>query len=740
MTKKFKRIFNIILALGMVITISFAARVSAAGTATLKVSGPTTASLNETITVTIVVDNISANNGVVGVGGVLKFDTTYLEPISVTGATSPYVFSAVKQKEGEYSLAGLDFTGANGIKTNTAIYTLSLKAIKTGTTKIEVREGELSDAAGDILSLTNTPLNITISESSGGSDPEDPPVEQPKSSNADLNTLSVSGYTISPAFDKDTLNYTLTVPNNQTEVTINATLADGKASIAGTGRRTLDVGANPLKVTVKAEDGTTKIYTINVTRSEDTSTPETDTRSGDATLKSLSVSNQNISPAFDKSKTSYTLTVPNDTTSIDVSAIANDSKATVTISGNTNLKVGVNPVKITVKAENGTTNVYTINVTRKASSASGTTTTPTKSSNNYLKSLETTNGDIKPDFDKTKNNYSITVPYNISRLTDITAIPEDEKATAKINGNANFKVGEVNTVEIIVTAEDGSERTYTLNVTRASSSGDVLLDDIDITGGGVSGLNPKFDPEKFTYTVEIPHGTDAINVVPKTSNPDAKVEVTGTDNLQEGNNVVLIKVTDKDGFVQYYKINAYKKVASGLLLFGIDFPKWVIYTLIALVPFLLILLAFARRKKQEQIPNTTIEFKPEFNFSSKNGTDDDYVESGGVLNQASRVPEKDNMDIRDIPSSRVGITDGTETATNSKLIGTARVIDQEVHELPYDPYDDEVTKDEIIDAINEKNPEKLKILYQQEMLNREKERIKAEENREQRSRYHDDNR
>ena len=740
MTKKFKRIFNIILALGMVITISFAARVSAAGTATLKVSGPTTASLNETITVTIVVDNISANNGVVGVGGVLKFDTTYLEPISVTGATSPYVFSAVKQREGEYSLAGLDFTGANGIKTNTAIYTLSLKAIKTGTTKIEVREGELSDAAGDILSLTNTPLNITIGESSGGSDPEDPPVEQPKSSNADLNTLSVSGYTISPAFDKDTLNYTLTVPNNQTEVTINATLADGKASIAGTGRRTLDVGANPLKVTVKAEDGTTKIYTINVTRSEDTSTPETDTRSGDATLKSLSVSNQNISPAFDKSKTSYTLTVPNDTTSIDVSAIANDSKATVTISGNTNLKVGVNPVKITVKAENGTTNVYTINVTRKASSASGTTTTPTKSSNNYLKSLETTNGDIKPNFDKAKNNYSITVPYNISRLTDITAIPEDEKATAKINGNANFKVGEVNTVEIIVTAEDGSERTYTLNVTRASSSGDVLLDDTDITGGGVSGLNPKFDPEKFTYTVEIPHGTDSINVVPKTSNPDAKVEVTGTDNLQEGNNVVLIKVTDKDGFVQYYKINAYKKVASGLLLFGIDFPKWVIYTLIALVPFLLILLAFARRKKQEQIPNTTIEFKPEFNFSSKNGTDDDYVESGGVLNQASRVPEKDNMDIRDIPSSRVGITDGTETATNSKLIGTARVIDQEVHELPYDPYDDEVTKDEIIDAINEKNPEKLKILYQQEMLNREKERIKAEENREQRSRYHDDNR
>ena len=68
-----------------------------------------------------------------------------------------------------------------------------------------------------------------------------------------------------------------------------------------------------------------------------------------------------------------------------------------------------------------------------------------------------------------------------------------------------------------------------------------------------------------------------------------------------------------------------------------------------------------------------------------------------------------------------------------------KVIEPETRELPYDPYDDTVTKDEIIDAINEKNPDKLKILYQQEMLNREKERIKEEEYQEQRRRYHDSN-
>ena len=743
MTKKRNKLLNIILALGMVITISLAARVQAAGTAAFKVSGPSTANLNDTITVTVVIDNVAANNGVVGVGGILKYDTTYLETVSITGATSPYVFSAVKQNEGEYSLAGLDFTGRSGITTNTAIYTLELKAIKTGTTKIEIKEGELSDAAGDILNTTITPLNITIGEGGGSSEPEDPPVEVPKSSNADLNSLSVSGYTISPAFDKDTLSYTLTVPYEQTEVTINATRADMSATIAGTGNRAVDVGSNPLKVTVKAEDGTIKIYTINVTRSAESSTPEVDTRSGDNTLKSLSVSGYTISPTFDAETTSYTLTVPNDVKSIDVSAIANDSKATVTISGNTNLKEGVNPVKVTVKAENGTTKVYTLNVTRKVSAGSTPTSTPQKSSNNYLKSLTTVSGDLKPEFKKTTSNYSITVPYGVSRLVDLEALPEDAKASVKISGNSNFTVGSANIVEITVTAEDGSERTYTINVTRSSKSGDNQLEDIIISGGGGAEITPKFDPDTYDYTIDIPHGVDSITVTPKASNPNAKVEVTGADNLQEGNNVILIKVTDEDGFVQYYKVNAYKKATSGILLFGVDFPKWVIYTLIVLVPFLLLLLAFARRK-QPAVAGSTIEFKPEFNFSSKNGTDDDYVEAGGVLNQSAGVDDKDKtqaIDIRNIPTSNVDMEDGISTGLNKSMLEQypKKVIEPETRELPYDPYDDTVTKDEIIDAINEKNPEKLKILYQQEMLNREKERIKEEEYQEQRRKYHDSN-
>ena len=61
-------------------------------------------------------------------------------------------------------------------------------------------------------------------------------------------------------------------------------------------------------------------------------------------------------------------------------------------------------------------------------------------------------------------------------------------------------------------------------------------------------------------------------------------------------------------------------------------------------------------------------------------------------------------------------------------------IDKEnAEEVPYDMYDDVVTKDELIDAIyegiKEKNPEKLQMLLEQEKLNRKKEEMRRREER-----------
>ena len=90
-----------------------------------------------------------------------------------------------------------------------------------------------------------------------------------KSSNASLATLSLSEATISPGFSAGTISYTASVANGISSVTINATVADGTATIhsGDTGSHTVSVGSgNNLAVLVTAQDGTTKTYTIVVTR------------------------------------------------------------------------------------------------------------------------------------------------------------------------------------------------------------------------------------------------------------------------------------------------------------------------------------------------------------------------------------------------------------------------------------------------------------------------------------------
>ena len=86
----------------------------------------------------------------------------------------------------------------------------------------------------------------------------------------------------------------------------------------------------------------------------------------DATLSSLEIVGRTITPAFTPNELAYTLTVPNNVTSVTVNAEATHPRATVTIAGGDNLAVGENIVTVTVTAEDGTTmQTYTIVVTRQ---------------------------------------------------------------------------------------------------------------------------------------------------------------------------------------------------------------------------------------------------------------------------------------------------------------------------------------------------------------------------------------
>lgn len=83
-------------------------------------------------------------------------------------------------------------------------------------------------------------------------------------------------------------------------------------------------------------------------------------------LKTLSIEGYELNTEFSKENTTYFLTVPNDITTIKITATKEESSSTVCIYGNENLKVGTNKILISVTAENGDVRIYRIFVTREA--------------------------------------------------------------------------------------------------------------------------------------------------------------------------------------------------------------------------------------------------------------------------------------------------------------------------------------------------------------------------------------
>lgn len=84
-----------------------------------------------------------------------------------------------------------------------------------------------------------------------------------KSSDNALKSLTVSNGTLSPSFKASKTRYDISLAGNVTEVTINAKANHSKATVSGTGKKSLKAGDNTFNVVCKAENGSTKTYTLN---------------------------------------------------------------------------------------------------------------------------------------------------------------------------------------------------------------------------------------------------------------------------------------------------------------------------------------------------------------------------------------------------------------------------------------------------------------------------------------------
>ena len=146
-------------------------------------------------------------------------------------------------------------SSATGVKSKT--YTFTFKALKSGSTSVSI--GSYLAYAYDDLSKMNISTSsktvriITQAE-----------LEASYSKDNDLKSLSVEGFEITPAFDKDVTEYSVVVPENTTEITINAEENDSAASVTGAGTQTVTQGTNTFQIVVRAENGSEKTYNLTV--------------------------------------------------------------------------------------------------------------------------------------------------------------------------------------------------------------------------------------------------------------------------------------------------------------------------------------------------------------------------------------------------------------------------------------------------------------------------------------------
>ena len=173
------------------------------------------------------------------------------------------------------------------------------------------------------------------------------------STDATLSSLSVNIGTLDPEFDPADTVYSVVVPNGTNLVTLSATANDEKASLSGAGVVNVSSGSAEATVSVVAEDGTTMMnYHVAFTVLPD------------VTLNSLTVDPGTLMPAFDPDSVTYSVEVPSGTTSVTVSATANDAGATVSGTGDVDVSSGSGTASVVVTGTDGMTMMtYTVEIT-----------------------------------------------------------------------------------------------------------------------------------------------------------------------------------------------------------------------------------------------------------------------------------------------------------------------------------------------------------------------------------------
>ena len=147
----------------------------------------------------------------------------------------------------------VDYAANGSVKSKS--YTYTFKALASGNATVGVKSYAAYDWNEAKMSLTSGTSTVKLMTQAQ--------LDATYSKNNNLSSLSVEGKTITPVFNKDTLDYTVNLEPNIESINIVANLEDSKATVSGNGVKPVNEGDNKFEIIVTAQNGATKKYTLN---------------------------------------------------------------------------------------------------------------------------------------------------------------------------------------------------------------------------------------------------------------------------------------------------------------------------------------------------------------------------------------------------------------------------------------------------------------------------------------------
>lgn len=178
-------------------------------------------------------------------------------------------------------------------------------------------------------------------------------------------------------------------------------------------------------------------------------------------LQNLRFNIEGLVPEFNKEVFDYYLTINNNINNLEILTVPENKNSKIEITGNENLKEGLNIIKVQITSEdNSSSTSYIINVTKTNNIEDANTNLETLAIQNYL---------LYPNFDNTVTNYNVEVANDTDNI-NLLAIPEDEEAKIEIDKNDKLQEGN-NTIKITVTAKNNyTKKVYKINVYRRNEN------------------------------------------------------------------------------------------------------------------------------------------------------------------------------------------------------------------------------------------------------------------------------